>query len=109
MRCDVNVSVRAAGEERLGKVRVEVLLPVELGMKLDFAIEGEAHGHGPAGHLLVEDRKRTWEPHAHGADVPVADPPKGHGAAAESLRGGAQLHVRLHPHDHLPFPPTPTP
>src|SRR2546427_10884861 len=74
----------------------------EHALRVDGAVQGERGAYGEPDRLLVRHRERTGQPQADGADVRVGRRPEGCGAAAEHLRVGAQLHVRLEPDHRLP-------
>lgn len=85
----------------LGKVRVEVLLPVKLGRQRQLAIERKAQLHGELDDLGVQDRQRAREAHADRADGGVGRRPVGVTTAAEGLGDCGKLDVGLDADDGL--------
>ncbi len=87
----------------LGKVRVEVVLPVKLVVAGDLTIEGEAGLHGILQHLPVQDRQGARHTGAHRAAVRVGRAAELRRAGAENLGPGGKLHVGLQTDHHLPI------
>ena len=84
----------------LGKVGVEIVLPVEHRSLRDLAIQGQPDRHDRLDRDPVGHREGAGEPETCGADPRVGL--AAGCAAAEHLRGRHQLDVDLDPDDRLP-------
>src|SRR2546425_6779445 len=81
---------------------VEVVLARENAPRVNGAPDSQRRTYRELQRLLVRHRERSRQAEAYRADVGVGRGPEGSRAAAEHLRQGAQLHVRLEPDDRLP-------
>ena len=106
---EVHVAVGRAGLIVLGElvvlrgVGVEVILPVELRVARDLAVEQQSGEHGEAEGLLVRHGQDAGQAEADGADVGVGCCAEGVGAAAPHLRLGLELDVRFETDDSFVF------
>ena len=85
----------------LGQVRVEIILPVLLGVGGNGAVGGQACLDGIVHHLLVQHRERARHAGADRAALGIGLSPKGCGAAAENLGLRFKLDVHLEAYDHF--------
>jgi hypothetical protein len=89
------------GLEVLRHVRVEVVLPREPAPLGDLAVQRQADADGRLDAFRVEHRQRAGQAQADRADLGVGLGAELRRAAAEHLRGGAELDVHLEADDRV--------
>ena len=87
----------------LGKVGVEVVLPVEGRAVVDLRLEANAGAHGLLDALLVDDGEHAGHGCIHQRHMAIGIAAELRGCAGEELGMGGDLGMDLHAHDDLPI------
>ena len=102
---DIYMAPLTEGEVVLGylivlrKVRIEVVLPVELAEMSHLAVEGEPRSYGELHGLFIQNWEHPGEAQAHRTSMRVWRGSEIGAAPAEDLGLRQKLHVYLEPYD----------
>ena len=91
----------------LGKIGVEIVLPVKLIVRTDRAIQRQPRAHGHFNGNAIDDRQRTRQAQTDRTGLAVRRAPEGCPAPAEHFGLRAQLRMHLDPDDNFVDHPQP--